>query len=267
MKSIFSRFAASGDFLAVVALAFMAFAILSTHAHAEEAPQPTKIDVGASNNLKMDRAQVSPLYVEFIGSQVLTERLATFAAAQGFELTSDPTAARAKLVVGGEMAFEGGPKFQKRTRIPLSQFAQDKVPSSSDGQKVTGREVAGIAYDAAIAGIAYKLSLGNFLQGVGLSQLVASIGVATGVTGRLNTWLVGDPRGICLSSCENWKKVYQSIVVNVALEREGNSSSMMVQARVNSETLMPVELLETAMAEVIKNLTQEDTPVIGPASI
>ena len=262
MKSFFSRFAASRVFLAVVTMSFIAFAFLSTHVHAEEAQQRPQIDVSSSGSIQIDRAKVSPIYVEFMGSQVLTDRLTAFAVAQGFEVTADAAAARAKLVVGGELELEGGPKFQKRLRIPLSQIAQDQVPSSSESQKTTSREVAAIAHDAVLTGIAYKLSLGHFLQGVSLSQLVASIGTATGVTGRMNAWLVGDPRGFCLSRCENWRKVHQSVVVTVALDGAGISSSLRVQARAYSETLAPVELVETAMLEVITALSQKPTPVI-----
>ena len=165
-------------------------------------------------------------------------------------------------MIGGELELEGGPKFQRRLRIPLSQFAQERVPSSSDGQKLTGREVAGIAHDAVLTGIAYKLSLGTFLQGVSLSQLVASVGAATGITGRMNAWLVGDPRGICLSRCENWKKVHQSVVVNVTLDGEGVSSSIRVYARAHSETLAPVELVEAAMMEVIAALAKDRKPIV-----
>jgi hypothetical protein len=266
MKSIFSRVAGCGTFLAVVAVSFIAFAFLSTHAYAEEAQQRPQIDVSASGAIQIDREQGGPIYVEFTGSRTLTDRLAAFVVAQGFEVTSVREAARAKLVVGGELELEGGPKFQKRLRIPLSQIAQDEMPSSSEAQGTTGREVAAIAHDAVLTGIAYELSLGTFLQGVSLSQLVASIGVATGVTGRINTWLVGDPRGFCLSRCENWKKVHQAVVVNVTLDVQGVASMMRVQSKAYSETLAPVALVEAAMKEVVTALAEEQKEVLvaGP---
>jgi len=72
MKSIFSRIASSGVVLAVVTMSLIAFAFLSTHAHAQEAPQTPQIDVSSSGSIQLDRTQISPLYLEFTGSHVGT---------------------------------------------------------------------------------------------------------------------------------------------------------------------------------------------------
>jgi hypothetical protein len=73
---------------------------------------------------------------------------------------------------------------------------------------------------------------------------------STGIKGAFNTALTGDPRGICLSRCEDWKKVKQSAYAFATLISGDGRQDIRVLATAFSETLAPEEVVGEALSKI-----------------
>lgn len=88
------------------------------------------------------------------------------------------------------------------------------------------------------------------------------LGDATGVRGAFNKALTGDPRGICLSLCDDWNKVKQTAYAFVSLTTAQGRQDIRVLATMNLETLAPEEVVDQALSRAIAAIE-----VTGSASV
>lgn len=76
-----------------------------------------------------------------------------------------------------------------------------------------------------------------------------------GISGSVNTWLTGDPRGICLTNCEHWKHIHHRLVLFVRWEAadggpswKGNADIKAWMAQIDPQPVFDVAY-ETVVAE------------------
>jgi len=94
-----------------------------------------------------------------------------------------------------------------------------------------------------------------FWRGLALGRMAEVLGEATGVRGAFNKALTGDPRGICLSRCEDWNKVKQTAYAFVTLVAPEGRQEIRVLASVTSETLAPEEVIDEALMRAISAIS------------
>ena len=108
---------------------------------------------------------------------------------------------------------------------------------------------AGIALNAA----AYNASLSNFTRGLAISGMANVLGDATGPSGWFNTAVAGDPRGICLSRCEDWNKVNQTVYLWVTMDsRAAGQNEVRVLSKAMSETVAPDQVIAYGVDKAIE---------------
>lgn len=219
--------------------------------------QESEFTTTANGAVVMDIAKNSPLFVEFQGSAVLTGKLREAMAGRGFVMTNDPAAAAAKLQLRGDVVLLGGPKFYKGMKEPVGK-ATERTLSANAGKTTTGNVARG-ALSGGLNAAAYMASSNNFLRGLSISGMANALGEGTGAKGWFNTAVSGDPRGICLSRCEDWKKVNQTVYLWITLEaKDEPKQEVRMMTKVFSETVAPDQLIQFA---VVKAFDQVKMPV------
>ena len=108
---------------------------------------------------------------------------------------------------------------------------------------------AGIALNAA----AYNASLNNFARGMAVGGMANALGDATGLHGWFNTAVAGDPRGICLSRCEDWNKVNQTVYLWVTLDSQAaGQKEARILSKAFSETVAPDQVIAFGVDKAIE---------------
>jgi len=224
--------------------------------------QESEFTTTANGVVVMDVAKNSPLYAEFEGSQALTDKLRESMAARGFVMTNDPAAAAAKLLLRGDVVLLGGPKFYKGVKEPVGK-ATERTLSANAG-KTTAGDVARGALSGSLNAAAYLASSNNFMRGLSISGMASALGESTGAKGWFNTAVAGDPRGICMSRCEDWKKVNQTVYLWITLDSKGEAKQeVRMMTKVFSETVAPDQLIQFA---VVKAFDQVKMPAANSES-
>jgi len=206
--------------------------------------EPADITTKANGQIELVVARDSPIYAEFQGSPALTQRLREALQARGFELAPDAGSSKAALQFRVDIALMGGPKFYKGVKAPIGEATEKALRLARENGQVTTADVvqttAGIALNAA----AYNASLNNFTRGLAISGLANALGDATGLSSWFNTAVVGDPRGICLSRCEDWNKVNQTVYLWVTLDSQAaGKKEVRVLAKAFSEAVAPDQVI------------------------
>ena len=75
-----------------------------------------------------------------------------------------------------------------------------------------------------------------------------------------NRAITGDPRGICLSRCEGWNKVSQTVYVWIALQSGERRQEVRVLTNVSSEVLVVEQLLDRALTDALAAVVVETMP-------
>ena len=75
--------------------------------------------------------------------------------------------------------------------------------------------------------------------------------------------LTGDPRGVCLSRCDEWNKVKQSAYAFVSLSGPEGQQDIRVLATALSDTLGPEEVVIKALTRALSSI--EVQPASQPA--
>ena len=100
---------------------------------------------------------------------------------------------------------------------------------------------------------ALNASLNNFSRGLAISGIANALGDATGVRAWFNTTVAGDPRGICLSRCEDWNKVNQTVYLWVKLDSKSlGQKEVRVMSKAFSETVAPDQVIAYGVDKAIE---------------
>ena len=196
-----------------------------------------------------------PVFVEFDRSPALTKAMATALQAQGLQTTEDRAAAQATLSIRGDVVLMGGPVFYKGAKVAMGEATERTLAAAAGNRTVTPGEAANTAVSVALEGAALKAATTSFWSGLAISRMAEVLGEATGVKGAFNTALTGDPRGICLSRCEDWKKVKQSAYAFVTFTSPQGKQEIRVLATAFSEALAPEEVVAEALTRAMGAIT------------
>lgn len=79
--------------------------------------------------------------------------------------------------------------------------------------------------------------------------MASALGEVTGIKAGFNKALTGDPRGICLSRCEDWNKVNQTVYLSIMLQDVAARKEIRVLTKLISETVAPQAVLDRALAD------------------
>lgn len=218
----------------------------------------------ANGSLALSAEQHSPLFAEFDRSSSLSKRLHESLLAMGFVLTQDKSTARATLLFRGDLALVGGPVFYKGVKVPVGDATEKTLQAAKDGGGVSRAEVVQAVAGLAINKAALDSAITPFWQGLALSGMASAIGDATGVKGRFNAALTGDPRGICLSRCEDWKKVSQTVYLLITLQDAAAKQEVRVVTKAFSETVAPEEVMARALADGVRTIKMVDGSADAP---
>ena len=255
---------AIGVFRACVTALWMC-AVNAAHAQAEAplAKLPSgAVQIQATGRIELHVETDSPLAVEFERSEPLTRALADAMQAKGFVITQDRAAAKATLVIRGDVVLLGGPRFYKGVKVAMGEATEKALMAAAEGPTISPAEDAQVAVSLALESSAAKSAISPFWRGLALSRMADVLGDATGARGAFNKALTGDPRGICLSRCDDWNKVKQTAYAFVSLTTAQGRQDIRVLATVNLETLAPEEVVDQALSRAIAAIE-----VTGSASV
>jgi hypothetical protein len=197
------------------------------------------IQAQASGRIELRPDAHMPLFVEFDRSPALTQALVTTLQAQGVRPTPDRSEAKALLAIRGDVVLRGGPVFHKGTKVAMGEATEKTLAVVAANRGTTAGEAANTAVTVALGAAALKPATTPFWSGLALGRMADAPGESAGIKGAFNTAPTGDPRGICLSRCEDWKKVKQSAYAFATLTSTDGKQDIRVLATAFSETLAP----------------------------
>lgn len=218
----------------------------------------------ANGTIALSATHHSPLFAEFDRSSTLSKRLQESLLAMGFVLTQDRAAAKATLLFHGDLALAGGPVFYKGVKVSIGDATEKALQEARDGGGLSRAEAVQAVAGLAINRAAMDAAMTPFWQGMALAGMATAIGDATGIKGRFNTALTGDPRGICLNRCEDWKKVNQTVYLSITLQEAGAKQEVRVMTRTFSETVAPQAVLDRALIDGIGAIKMVDVSAGEP---
>ncbi|MBK6616139.1 hypothetical protein [Ottowia sp.] len=240
-------------------------------AAAPEAAKPadaalTESDIKSVANGQIDLSieKHSPVYAEFIGSAELTGRLRKSLQDQGFVIAGQKDEAKAVLLFKGDVVLRGGPVFYKGLKLTVAEATDKALKAEQKDRPIERSDVTHGAAAVALNAAGYAHSVTNFMQGLHIGGMAAAIGDSTGMKGWFNSKLTGDPRGICLSRCEDWKKVEQAAYITVTFEpKGGDKKEVRIISKAFSETVAPHQVITSAVGKAIEQINLSDArPVV-----
>lgn len=206
--------------------------------------EPADFTTKASGQIDLEVGRDSPIYAEFQGSPTLTQRLREALQARGFDLAPDAGSSKATLLFRGDIALLGGPKFHKGVKAPVGEATEKALKVAKESGQLTTADVVQTTAGVALNAAALNASLNNFTRGLAISGLANALGDATGMRAWFNTAVAGDPRGICLSRCEDWNKVDQKVYLWVTLDsKAAGRKEVRILAKAFSEMVAPDQVI------------------------
>ena len=207
----------------------------------------------ASGLVELVVGRDSPIFAEFQGSPVLTQRLREALQAQGFELAPDASSSTAALQFRGDIVLMGGPKFHKGVKAPIGDAIEKALKLVKENGQVTTADVVQTTAGVALNAAALNASLNNFTRGLAIGGIANVLGDATGVRSWFNTAVAGDPRGICLSRCEDWNKVNQTVYLWVTVNSKATGQKeVRILSKAFSETVAPDQVIAFGVEKAIE---------------
>lgn len=224
---------------------------------------PADFTTKANGQIDLVVGRDSPIFAEFQGSSTLTQRLRESLQARGFELAPDAGSARALLQFRGDIVLMGGPKFHKGVKAPIGEATEKALKLAKENGQVTTADVVQTTAGVALNAAALNASLNNFTRGLAISSMANALGDATGLRALLNTAIAGDPRGICLSRCEDWNKVNQVVYLWVMLDSQATGQKeVRVLSKVFSETVAPDQVIAFGVDKAIELIRIGQAPEV-----
>ena len=73
------------------------------------------------------------------------------------------------------------------------------------------------------------------------------------MSGWFNTAVAGDPRGICLSKCEDWNKVNQTVYLSVTLDsKAAGKTEVRILSKTFNEAVAPDQMIAYGVDKAIE---------------
>ena len=214
---------------------------------------PADFTTKATGQIELVAGRDSPIYAEFQGSPALTQRMREALQARGFEMAPDASSSKAALQFRGDIVLMGGPKFHKGVKAPVGEVTEKALKLAKESGQVTTADVAQTTAGVALNTAALNASLSNFTRGLAISGLANALGDATGLRAWFNTAVAGDPRGICLSRCEDWNKVNQAVYLWVTLDSKASGQKeVRILSKAFSEAVAPDQVIAYGVDKAIE---------------
>lgn len=215
--------------------------------------EPADVTTKANGQIELVVGRDSPIHADFQGSPALTLRLREALQARGFELAPDAGSSKATLQFRGDMVLMGGPKFHKGVKAPIGETTEKALKLAKESAQVTTADVVQTTAGVALNAAALNASLNNFTRGLAISGIANALGDATGMRAWFNTAAAGDPRGICLSRCEDWNKVDQTVYLWVTLDsKTAGRKEIRILSKAISDTVAPEQVIAYAVDKAIE---------------
>ena len=230
-------------------VAFVATCAFVRPAQAAEQLPAEPIASKSTGSIEITVQQHSPIYAEVDRSSTLSLRLVEALAAKGFTITQDKAEAKAVLTFRGDIALLGGPTFTKGVKVAIGDAVEKSLLDAKDKGNLTQSDVVQTVAAVAINKAGFAGAITPFWQGLYLSNMASALGEVTGIKAGFNKALTGDPRGICLSRCEDWNKVNQTVYLSIMLQDVAARKEIRVLTKLISETVAPQAVLDRALAD------------------
>ena len=176
------------------------------------------------------------LFVVFDGSPKMTRVLQAKLQARGYSIADKPEDADEQYRFSGLFMLSGAGKEEVKGK--LADLLESSVGNSQGKSPDYGHQnvdLLQIGVSAAYTGIASAISV---------TDMVRWLGQKTGVAGRFNEMLTGDPRGFCLA--ESCSKYTSTVIMNV----KGNSGHWWVQEKAQDSKVV----LDLVVADAVENM-------------
>jgi len=191
-----------------------------------------------------------PVWFEWTGSESMTRLGGHAVRYSGLQAASSAAEAPVKVTVSGELVLMGGPKFYRGARAPLATVFERSVKLDKS-RSFDDLDAKRLAMDSALAAGIAQSPVSAAVKGLVIGDVVLAMLETTGIGGWVNTKLVGDPRGICLSRCETWNFVAQTAYVRVQIQQGSQPpQEVRIMARANGEMLVIDEVVQRAVDAV-----------------
>jgi hypothetical protein len=246
--------------LATMWLCAGAFLLFSPSAKAQEKQQLT-IETTANGSVELAPSLDSPVFVEFERSPVLTARMAAMLKEAGFQTVASKDGASVTITIGGDLALLGGPVFYKGAKVRIGEVAERTIAAVKAGEGAEVTNAAQNVVTVALNAAAYAGTASAVMRGLQMSRMVDAIGDQLGLKASFNTALTGDPRGWCLSRCDDWKKVSQTAYVVIKVTAGEKTQTIRVKSSAFSETLAPEQVVSAALDAAMRQLVIKDSAV------
>ncbi len=191
------------------------------------------------------------LHVAFANSPKMTQLLQARLRARGFILTDNPEDAEAQFRLNGMFMLSGAGKAEVRGK--LSELLESSLvmePATSPDYRHQNVDLLQIGVSVARTGIASSLSI---------TDMVRWLSQKSGIAGRFNEWLTGDPRGFCLAeSCSQ----YTSTVI---LAVTGDSGHWWLQEKIQDPKVLLDKVFADALDHTLKPLEDLLSRAVPPA--
>lgn len=175
--------------------------------------------VGAAEEIKKTLRVVTPLpedirqhsiHVEFKDSPKLSAIVGQMLKERGYRIVATKEEADVAFKMQGTLEVKGGGKTGfSASMAELAEAGASKDVGGPDyqHQNITGESIA-------VESIATRT--------IYLSHVLLWLSQKTGIAGRANELLTGDPRGICVVDCENWKRLQHiTRIAIISVPQEG----------------------------------------------
>lgn len=139
------------------------------------------------------------IHVEFRGSPRLTTVVGQMLAAKGYRVVTSKADADIAFLMSGSLEVKGGGRVG--FNAPMSELAESGEKRDIGGTDYTYQTITGESVVVSTIG----------MRTVSLTDVGLWLSQKTGIAGRANELLTGDPRGICMVDCDNWKRLNHSV--------------------------------------------------------
>jgi hypothetical protein len=197
----------------------------------------------------------SKVWVEWKDGALLGKRLEELLRSKGIQVAATKEESDALLRVEVAAGMHGGPKLGKKgVNVNVSRVFDESQGSGAvpvDSGKETSRVGAvGLVLDGAMAGYWMNQAVSPLMRGIGIQPFILGLVEASGLGSWVNGKFGMDPRGICISGCENWSKMEQVVIFNLSFKDNDGKAN----GRVTSEAYAVLPVLDRLLNEALLQL-------------
>jgi len=178
------------------------------------------------------------IFVIFEGSPKMTRVLQAKLRARGYTTVENPDEAEEQYRFSGMFMLSGAGKNEARGK--LGELLESSVSNDFGNSTNYGHQnvdLLQIGVSAAYSGIASAISI---------TDMVRWLGQKTGVAGRFNEMLTGDPRGFCLA--DSCSKYTSTVIMNV----KGASGHWWIQEKAQDSKVVLDLVVADAVEQILK---------------